>query len=176
MSHLELHRPSGLELAIGVSAVLMAWSAFAFSKLSPTPQAVSVASVTGLYPVMVLAPCRWRGLLTEQDYLHEASRLVPGVGLYAIAAAIGLDRSDFPRTALVLGVASVYLAVAGRLPWRRVGPPRLFAWSIAAVAAVIGQLADLPRPLGWHTLTYGLFAISAYLTLLAACEGRPSQK
>jgi hypothetical protein len=161
----------GLEMAIGFLVTAVALAAMVLSHFSGAAPAIAVVIIVGLLPVGVLAPCRWRSLISEQRYMREVSWLIPGVGLYALVAPIHPNGgADFPRTAVIFGAASVYLVAAGRAPWRRVQIQDRWLLVTIGACAIAGVLADLPTPLGWHTLAYSCFGASAFMTLLAAAS------
>lgn len=159
----------GFEMVVGLTVAGVALAAMVLSHFAGAVPAVAVVVIVGLLPIGVLAPCRWRGLISEQRYARELGWLVPGIGLYALVAPIHASGgTSFPRTAVILGAASVYLLLAGRVPSRRVDIRGRWLLVTIAASVIAGVLADLPTPLGWHTLAYACFGASAFVTLLVA--------
>lgn len=133
-----------------------------------------------VWPLLILAPARWRGALSEQRYLSASFRLLAGAPGLAIAAAFATSAAaPFPRIALVFGVGAIYYVVVARL-WRvqRGFLSSPWLWVSASVAGIEGVLADLPEPLGWNTLAFVLYALCAFgavsMALLPTAELKDS--
>jgi hypothetical protein len=154
-----------------VSLVVIA--AFACLGLSHFPGAVAAvgsAAVAAFLPLVYLAPASWSGEASTERTTKEAVLLFSGFVVYVLFAAAA------PRaaTAVVLGTASVYMLIVGRLPWRRSDVGARWVLVAAAGSAIAGILADLPTVIGWHTVTYAAFGASASIALSAAARSARS--
>ncbi|MFA5891516.1 MAG: RHS repeat domain-containing protein [Actinomycetota bacterium] len=91
------------------------------------------------------------------------------------------DLGQLMQTTDVLGaVTQVSYDRSGRMAWsedasRGASVSRLWLGTTASACGAAGVLADLPTPLGWHTLTYACFGASAFAALTIARTPDPGE-
>jgi hypothetical protein len=149
---------------IGVLARLDVVALVAYAGTRSDAAAWSIVLVTVLvaWPLTIVVPMRWRGELEESDAIRCGTLFLgASLGIFVVAYGDAQDAS-YPSTALLLGFAAAHMLLVWLYLHPRVSDIRAFpAWVGGSVLFIAGMLADLPHPLGWNSLAFGLYGLAS---------------
>lgn len=152
------------EVGVLVRLSLVAATGYLASLWQSTVTSLALIMVLWAIPMSILIPARRRGAISDSWGQRCALFLSLGLVTVFAAAFVDVQPDSYPRTAVILGVATAHLT----LMWLHLRPKRLdivraWTWYSACAMGIVGVLIDLPE-LGWHTLTYFLYGAVASVT------------
>jgi hypothetical protein len=162
--------PSVIDVVPASAVAIVAPAALFVANHKSDGTLFALAMVSIFWPLLLVIPSVWSGRISQERGALVGWEVSFGAGLCAITvAAFAATRDDsFPATAAIMGGAAAFFVIASVTQRTRSGPVlrRPFAYVAASAAACFGVIAD-DYQLGWHTLTYGIYGLSAYVAVAA---------
>ncbi|MGH9224984.1 MAG: hypothetical protein ACRD2W_14685 [Acidimicrobiales bacterium] len=127
-----------------------------------------VVLVLGLIiaPLSLLPPMRWRNEIDEEAAMRYGLPFFTGFLAIPVGAWGASQGSAFPTTALIMGFGAIHMAAilvylgVTRAYFRQLSP-----WLAASALGSLGALADLPRGLACHTMSFFFYGIMAVIVM-----------
>ena len=160
--------PSVIDVIPASAVAIVAAFALVVSNHRSSASLFALTMVSVFWPLLLVIPSVWSGRIPQERGVLIGWQVSFGAGVCAITvAAFASTRDDeFPATAAIMGGAAAFFAIASLAQRPRSGDVlrHRFPYVAASAASIMGVFADDYR-LGWHTLAYGVYGLSAYVAV-----------